>query len=143
MYLAELITRKKFIQEKIRDTGEYLSKETNRANVDLAVKNLLVLLDNLKSHLILIDDKNISTVVELGGSKITVANAVRLRQNTERKVDLVSQLIARTECASLDMFNLMEQRDKFNEERILIDRAIQKSDWSIIIDTSNDKTASS
>jgi hypothetical protein len=138
MYLAELIIRKNFIKQKIAETRAYLSKESNRANVDNAVKNLLKLLDNLKSHLILIDDKNINTTIELGGAKISVSNAVRLRQGIERKISLITELIENNECG-LDIFSLMGERDKLNEEHILIEKAIQQNDWTL--EVSSDKTS--
>lgn len=135
MVLAEVLTEMRNLKQKISQLEDYLHRlaDNNATLADTATIKLLDLLDKHRSHLILINKMNNTTEVSIGSSKVVLANAIIITKTMKRKIDLLNALIE-NENGVLDVFSLMEQRDKLLEEHTTISNGLKVIEWSTIID---------
>lgn len=140
MFIAELIKRNRNIKQRIDELEFYLEKIADIPNVKESgpvytnvLNRIFGLLDTYQSHMIALERSNISTEIEVGTAKLSVSDAIKLRATTEEKIRFFTSLIDNND-ASLNVPDLMDKRDKLVEERLLLDNAIGKSDWSTEID---------
>lgn len=132
MFLAEVLTRKRYIKLQISEIKDFLFSDESAGDINEAINKLFELEDKFQQYLIAIDTSNNSTEIEVGTSKVSVANAVKLRNTSRRKILTLTSLIKSN--PNLDIFNLMDQRLKFIEEFILLNNEIRKSDWQVEIE---------
>jgi len=135
MVLAEVLAEMQNLKQKISQLESYLHRiaDNNATLADTATTKLLDLLDKHRSHLILINKMNNSTEVSIGSSKVVLANAIIITKTMERKIDLLNALIE-NENGVLDVFSLMEQRDKLLEEHTTISNGLKVIEWGTVID---------
>lgn len=140
MLVAEVIERKNRIKQKIEELEYYLEKVASIPNVknsstvyNEVVNNVFELLDNYQSHVILLDKSNSKTVIKVGQSEIKVSDAIKLHRTINEKMRILTNIITSTD-SSVDVPNLIKQRDKLIEERLLLNKSIQQSDWAVEIE---------
>jgi hypothetical protein len=137
MVLAEVLIEKFNLEKRIKQLERFLYRMSNVSaeQTDKAVKKLLELLDKHRSHLILLNRINNETEVTIGDSAVSLANAVLIIKTMEKKIELLDDLIDNcNENSVLDIFNLMEQRDKLLEECTLISNNVTALEWSTEVD---------
>jgi hypothetical protein len=134
MVLAEVLTEKRNLRQKISQLEDYLHRTASQdAEVaDKATIKLLNLLDKYRSHLILINEINNSIKVSIGSSKVSLANAIIITKTMRCKIDLLNSLIEQD--SVLDVFSLMEQRDKLFDEYTTISNGLSAIEWSTDVD---------
>jgi len=135
MVLAEILIEMNNLKKKISQLRFYIEKVSSRdsKSTDNAISKLLGLLDKYRSHLILINRVNNETIVSIGESKLSLANAIIILKTIEDKINLLDKLIDNEECV-LDVLSLIEQRDKLLEEYTAISKEIKHQEWGIEID---------
>jgi len=135
MVLAEVLIEMRNLKHKINQLRDYLFKiaDNNATLADTATIKLLDLLDKHRSHLILINEINNSTEVSIGGSTVSLANAIIIIKTIKCKIDLLNSLVE-TEESVLDVFSLMEQRNKLLEEYTTISNGLAAIEWSTNVD---------
>ena len=135
MVLAEVLIEMNSLKQKISQLEEYLHRTAGQdaTLADKATTKLLELLDKHRSHLILINKVNNSIDVSIGGSKVSLANAILITQTMKRKIDLLNSLIESDYCV-LDVFSLIEQRDLLLEEYATISNGLKAIEWGTKVD---------
>lgn len=135
MFIGELLIRRKTVKHKIKELRNFIQNLTasgEQDNSDLhrkALNMLFDLLDKYQDYSIILDKVNNDTFINIGESAINISNTIRLRNTIKGKMDVLSDSINGSDY-SIDIFSLIEQRDKLMEEYILIDRSITTSDWA-------------
>jgi len=134
MVLAEVLIEMKILKRKIKQLENFLHRtaDHNATLADRATTELLSLLDKHRSHLILINRINNSTEVSIGSSKVSLANAILITKTMGRKIDLLNSLIE--EDNVLDVFSLMEQRDRLLDEYTTISNGLKVIEWGTNVD---------
>lgn len=135
MVLAEIIIELREIQRRIKQLGRYLSEMSTRDSqaADQATSKLLELLDKERSHLILLNNVNNKVTVTLGESEVSLANAITIAETIAKKVEILDGLIDTPDC-SLDVFDLIERRDKIMKEYLHLSNGIASVEWSTTVD---------
>ena len=135
MLLAEIKVEAANLEKMISEIEEYLMKvaSTDSEKADVATKKLLVLIDKHRSHLIMINKADNAIEVHIGDSKASLANVRLICGALKRKINFLEKLI-NLERSVLDVFSLIEQRDKLLTEFTLILNSIKKAEWSTKID---------
>ena len=135
MVLAEILIETKNLKQKIDQLLNCLDKVAARDSVitDQATTKLLGLLDKYRSHLILINRVNNETNIMVAESKLSLANAIIILKTVRKKIDILNSLIEKDDC-TLDIINLINNRDKLLEEYTAISKEIQAQEWRIEID---------
>ncbi len=135
MVLAEIIIEARNIKQKIKQLESYLDKITvnNADKIDLATKRLIDLFDKYRSHLILINTMNNDVKMVVGDSELSIANTLLIVKTMKRKIDLLNNLVDTKE-DFLDVFKLMDQRDKLLVEYIAITNKLKYTEWVTNVD---------
>jgi 5-methylcytosine-specific restriction endonuclease McrBC regulatory subunit McrC len=133
MLLGELILRRKCIKMEINELKNNIFSSEEKTDVNALLNRLFELEDQFQKHNILTEHANNEIKVTVGNSKTTLTNAIKLRNATDRKADTLTKLIESNN-KSLDIINLIEQRQKLIEEYILLNNAISSTDWSTNVD---------
>jgi len=135
MVLAEIIIEAQNIKQKIEQLESYLDKITveNTDKIDLATKRLIDLFDKYRSHLILINTINNDVKMVVGDSELSIANTLLIIRTMKRKIDLLNNLIE-TKDNFLDVFSLMDQRDKLLVEYTTILNKLKHTEWVTNVD---------
>ena len=133
--IAEVLIEMRNLKYKINQLRDYLLRiaDNNATLADTATIKLLDLLDKHRSHLILINEINNSTEVSIGGSTVSLANAIIIIKTIKCKINLLNSLVE-TEESVLDVFSLMEQRNKLLEEYTTISNGLAAIEWSTNVD---------
>ena len=100
---------------------------------DKATSKLLGLLDKYRSHLILINKINNNSEVIVGGSGLSLANAIIILKTIASKMSILNGLINK-EDSVLDALSLVDQYDALLEEYTTISKEIKAQEWGIEID---------
>jgi hypothetical protein len=129
MLVAEILLRKKNLKLQIDELEKHLTTNDVSGNVNKVINTLFELEDKLQRYVVALDKSNNNTNIIVGASEVNVATAIRLKSNTKRKIDVLTNLINTD--VKLDIFNLIDQRTKLFEEYILFDKAIKASDWKV------------
>ena len=134
MVLAEVLIEMENLRQKIRQLEDYLHRTAgqNATLADQATTKLLDLLDKHRSHLILVNKINNDMEVAIGDQKVSLANAILITKTMRRKVDLLNSLIEMD--SVLDVFDLIEQRDKLLLEYTQISNGLMTIEWSTNVD---------
>ena len=135
MVLAEIIIEAQNIKQKIKQLEGYLDKITveNADKIDLTTKRLIDLFDKYRSHLILINTMNNDVKMVVGDSELSIANTLLIIRTMKRKIDLLNNLIE-TKDNFLDVFSLMDQRDKLLVEYTTILNKLKHTEWVTNVD---------
>jgi hypothetical protein len=135
MVLAEVLVEMRNIDYKIKQLEDYLHRTAiqNSKLADEATIKLLDLLDKHRSHLILINKINNNVEVMIGGSKLSLANAILIAKTIRNKINLLNSLIENENCV-LDVFSLIDQRDKLLDEYTTISNGLKVIEWSTKVD---------
>ena len=135
MVLAEVLIEMRNLSLKIRQLEDYLHKTANQDAklADKATTKLLGLLNKHRSHLILVNNTNNNVEVSIGGSKISLANAILITKTMERKIALLDSLIE-DDTSVLDVFSLIDQRDALMEEYTMISNGLKAIEWGTNVD---------
>ncbi len=135
MVLAEVLIEMKNLDKKIKQLEDYLYRvvDQDAKLADKVTIKLLDLLDKYRSHLILINNINNNTEVSIGGSKVSLANAIIITKTMERKIELIDSLIENYR-SILDVFSLIEQRDGLMEEYTMISNELKSIEWGTNVD---------
>jgi len=129
MLVAELLLRKNNIKLQIDELKKFLLTEEASGNINKVTNTIFELEDKLQQYVVALSISNGETIIQVGKSKINIDTAVVLRNTTQKKINVLTELIENN--INIDIFNLMEQRDSFFEEHILLDKAIKESDWKV------------
>jgi len=132
MLVSELLLRKKNIKLQIDELEKHLCTEGGAGSINKIIGKLFELEDMLQRYTVALDVSNNNNKVTVGSSEVSVATAIRLKNNTKKKVDTLTSLINSN--VNVDIFNIIDQRTKLFEEYILLSKAISLSDWSIPVD---------
>jgi len=135
MVLAEVLIEMRNLKHKISQLENYLQRAAsqNAKLADNATTKLLGLLDKHRSHLILINSINNDTEVSIGGSKVSLANAILITKTMERKIALLDSLLE-DPYGVLDVFSLMDQRDQLMDEYTTISNSLKAIEWGVEVD---------
>ena len=133
MLLGELLTRKENVKQQVDELYNYLLDVDVREKVNEVMNELFELHDKLQSYRVALNNINNSNKIKVSKSDISIANAIQLRHTTKLKIDILTDLISNLD-GSLSISNLMEQRNNLLEEYILLDNAINNSNWSIEVE---------
>jgi len=126
MFINELIAYRFYTKETIKNLASSIYSSEDSEQIDRMLKKLLECYDTLQKYNILLTDSNNETMITIGSNTISLSTAVEVRDNIDRKIELMSSLIERQN--DLDIFGLIEQRDKLIDELVLISQAIDKID---------------
>ena len=134
MVLAEVLIEMRNLRQKIRQLEDFLHRTAGQdaTLADKATTELLDLLDKYRSHLILINKINNGVEVSIGDSTVSLANAILITKTMKRKIDLLNSLIEKD--SVLDVFSLMEQRNKLLEEHTTISNGLSSIEWGTKVD---------
>lgn len=133
MFIGELIKRKYSTKNRIIELYDYLYKMANNSNnsgnvYGEAFSMLFDLLDKYQNCVIVIENSNIDNKVTIGSNEITVSNAIKIKKNLNEKIKCLEAVINGSDF-SINVIDLMSQRDHFLDEYSIIDEAITASDW--------------
>jgi len=79
---------------------------------------------------VILNRTNEATKLVLGKNEISVSDGIYLRETILKKINVLSSMIEHNTTRDLDIFNLIEQRDKLFEEYVYLSTLISESDWS-------------
>lgn len=138
MRLAEILLRKRFLDEKIEDLENYLLRvikndKTSQTELIRMRKELDSYLDESRRTATQISMANNQIEVTFGESKIYLKDALRILETTERKIDLISDIIRNSD-GNINVFEFIEQREHLYEEYFMLVRSIKMIEWSADID---------
>jgi hypothetical protein len=141
MLVGEVLKRKNDVLAKIEELDFYLDKLSNKADAKEnnaayytdVLGRIFALLDELQNYLILLERSNLKVKVKVGTATISVSDAVKVRHIIDQKITAITNLI-NSDDTYLNVPKLIEDREKFKEEFILLNNVIEKSDWSTEID---------
>lgn len=133
MLISEIIFRKKYVKLQIDELKRYIIENETIPNINDMLGKLYELEDQDQKYKMLLTNANRQAEIKIGNSKVSVETALELKHNTSNKIDILTDLI-RANKESLDVFNLMTQRNKLVEEYIMIKNAIKISDWGTDLD---------
>jgi len=140
MLLAEILAKRKDIEDKIVSLKEYLfyiASEVDKQDVvkiDETVTEIYSLLDEEQQALFTIDRVNHSIDLKIGSSKVLLSDAIRLRSTIKRKIDILSTLIDMCKYNKNSEFSipeLLKNKDKLFAEYNILTKAIKVRDWTM------------
>lgn len=140
MFLAEALVKKNNIENRIKELKDYLfhtaSDEKNKdsSKVDTALTELYNLLDEYQKYVFLIARANRSIEIEIGKSKVTVSDAVKIRRTLKEKMKIMNDLILACKYNNNSLFSIFElikNRNKLMEECDMLNNIIKANDWKI------------
>lgn len=140
MLIGEIIRRKNNIKHEIAELEFYIEKVSNIPNVKESATiytnvlgKVFDLLDKYQNYIILLERNNLKQDIKVGKSSVSVSDAIKLRITADKKIKFITNLINNND-ASLNILSLIESREKLMEEFMLLNNAIEKSDWSTEIE---------
>ena len=139
MLLAEVLTRKRNIENKISDLEDHLASLAlddsvkDSSEMDDLVSKIYVLIDEHQQQIFTIDRANASVEIKIGSSITTLASTVRLRETIKRKMDVLSNLIESCKSNKNSKFSvvyLLDKKDKLLAEYDILTTTIKTKDWT-------------
>lgn len=134
MLVIEILKRKQFLDKKLKDLDHYIEALSEVKIADKAsmynkiIDRKFKLLSKIRSHNNLLDRLNESTTVTLGKNSVTVSEAIQLRDTLDYQIKTLDFLITKGDYTVVDVLALIDQRDAFFEEFVILDCAIANSD---------------
>jgi hypothetical protein len=135
MVLAEVLVEMGSLKKKINQLSTCLDDMigSNQELEDAVITMLLSLLDKYRSHLILVNKVNNDVTVSIGGSEVSLANAVIIANTIKKKINVLDSLIENKDVL-FDVFSLISNRDKLLEEYTTIKNNLRMIEWRTEID---------
>ena len=139
MYLAELLIRKRFIDDKILELKTVLIKCFNGEEVEQSELSFFrTLLDNYynerQRYLMKLERANSQVEVTIGKSKLSLSDAIKIRGTLERRLEDISELIVAAGASYLELNSFFETKEQLFEEYMVLVKTIEMADWSTEID---------
>lgn len=134
MLVSEIILRKNNVEYKIDELKKYLlwmrssTIKDKKSTYNTTIFRLFELLDMLRSYNALLRRHNEETKISIGENELSIADALSILDSLEQKIDIITSIIDNYS-NDLDIFELMLERDKLIDERIILLKAIRISDW--------------
>ena len=128
MYLKEIVCEKVMIDKKIVELELILHHEATEA----VTQALLEAIDLRQNKLLSIYSVNHKSKINIGDTKMDINTAIIIRNTIQQKMDILTGLINDNGCV-LDKLGLMEQRDQYNGQLVLLNIGILKNDLSVEI----------
>ncbi|MBV5346648.1 hypothetical protein JZU46_00225 [bacterium] len=117
--------------DKVIVTLKDLSSDNKDTLYTKLINHKFDLLSKIRSHTILLDKLNNDTNITIDGTELSVYEALHLLKTFRHKIDTFSSIII-DDAKSLNIFDLMDKKDKLLEEYIDIYMAVQDSDINTI-----------
>jgi hypothetical protein len=135
MVLAEVLVEKSNIKKKIKQLEEYLKNSVDLSydHIDIIISMMVDLSDKYRSHLLLINKFNNTTEVSIGGSVLSLANAIIILRTMEYKINLLNSLVS-SKNNKLDIADLLKRRDKLLDEYTTMSNTIKFTEWRTEVD---------
>lgn len=127
-YLAEVLAKKRILDRKIKEVKSILRYEQN----DTLAQELFALLELRQGKLLHIEAANHTSKINIGGTEVSIAVALHIRNTIKEKIDVLTGLINARECP-LDKIELQQQRDKYYDDFILLTMGITRNDLNVSI----------
>lgn len=138
MKVHEILLRRKILCKKLDEIDKVIIaiKDTSPDNKGALYTKLInhkfELLSKIRSHTILLDKLNNTTLVTVDNTELSVYEALRLLNTFKHKIDTISAIIVDDASESLSVFDLLATKDKLLEEYISLYLAVQASDVDTI-----------
>jgi len=138
MNVREILLRRTFLLKKLDEIDKVLSEvvhidsEQRKVLYTKLINIKFELLSKIRSHSILLDTLNNETVVLIDGTELSVYEALHLLNTLEQKINTFSSIITTDASKSLNIFDLMDMKDKLLEEYLNIYLAVLRSDIDTI-----------
>ena len=138
MNVREILLRRTFLLKKLDEIDKVLSEvvhidsEQRKVLYTKLINIKFELLSKIRSHSILLDTLNNETVVLIDGTELSVYEALHLLNTLEQKINTFSSIITTDASKSLNIFDLMDIKDKLLEEYLNIYLAVLRSDIDTI-----------
>jgi len=126
--LSEVIAKKRVLDKRISELKRVIIREQDNN----LVEELVALLEIRQSHLINIEAANNVSQIKLGGTPVSIAAAIQLKNTIKEKINILTSLIE-NEDQKLDILELQKQRDKYFDEYILLSAGIARNDLEVTI----------
>lgn len=123
MYLKELVCEKIMLDKKIVELETILHHEATEA----ITQALLEAIDLRQTKLLSVYSVNHKSKINIGDTKVDINTAIIIRDTIQQKMDVLTNLINDHSCV-LDKLELMEQRDQYNGQLVLLNIGILKND---------------
>lgn len=133
MLVGELLIRRQLLKNNIKDLKKALSKKEetySRVTYNGFLDSLFGYIEQVKSHDVLLNRSNEKTIIVIGKNEVNVSDAIFLRDSVMSKINILSSMIENNTNVDLDIFNLIEQRDKLLDEFVYLNNLISISDWT-------------
>jgi len=133
MLVGELLLRIKILKKNIKDIKRHLAnKEENNSNNSYNdfISQLFAHIEQLRSYTTILMRSNESSKISVGNKEVTISDAVSLKKAITHKIEILSSMIENNTNRDLNIFNLIEERDKLFEEYIYLMSLINDNDWS-------------
>lgn len=137
MTVREILLRRKILCNKLKEVDKVIKtlKDMSSENKDTLYTKLINykfdLLSKIRSHTILLDKLNNDTNIKINGTELSVYEALHLLKTFSHKIATFSSIII-DDSKSLNMFDLIDKKDKLLEEYINIYLAVQESDINTV-----------
>jgi len=125
-YLIEVLAQKRLLDKKISEIKEILCIE----QTDTLAEELFNLFEMRQRLLLNINTANTLSEIDIGGTRVSIATAVEIRDTIKSKIEVLTSLIRNKNC-TLDKLELQSQRDKYHEEFILLTMGITRNDLQV------------
>jgi hypothetical protein len=122
--IKEVLDRYRFIKKKISVIDEHIKSISDSDKYNVAVDIKFKLLSKLQSHRVLIDEQNNINFIDVSTNKISVSDAIAIRNTLKLKIDTFMEI-------SKDFPSIISKMDDVFNEFMVIDNAIQKSDTTV------------
>lgn len=136
MYLAEVKVEINNLEKKIQELVDYMGKVCDRDadTTDKVFNNIMELMNKLQSHKLAYSRYCGNLNLEIGGTKVTLSEAKIILNTMEEKINVLEELIKYSNNSTMDIFSLIENKDKLYKEYISLHNALQSVEWSTKID---------
>lgn len=127
-YLAEVLAKKRILDKKIKEVKNLLRYE----QTDTLAQELFALLELRQGKLLHIEAANYTSKINIGGTEVSIAVALHIRNTIKEKIDVLTGLINTQECP-LDKIELQQQRDKYYDDYVLLTMGITRNDLNVSV----------
>jgi len=135
MFLSEVLIEMETLKSKIFQLEKYL-KQAIIDNINLyeeTITKLFELIDKYRSHLILINKVNNQVNINIGGSSVSLANAILILDALKHKIEIMDSLI--DDCKDFEYgTKLIDERNVLSSDFNVIFGQIKSIEWKTTID---------
>ena len=138
MRLAELLLKKKIIDQKVTELEVFLVKAVqidavSQQELSRLRRELDGYLDEGRTLSMQIDSANGQIEVNIKDSTVTLRDAVRLLKTIKKKIGNITDIIENNN-GNIDILSFISQRDQLYEEYLLLNKSMQMIEWSAELD---------